>query len=780
MSCETTGILLTPDPIILSARVPAFVLPGAPLSFARFPPSAAVTCGALPILEDLGARRQDGLPPQADEMFSPTPPMDLEVQSTEREIGQLWAAVYDVRRGQFPQTRTRPPATALLKVRRSKTKSVRCSALYVRASGGGGKTETVRQFINLKDDSDVVPPEAQRLASESQIYALNFNGMCAVEPAVEDVFMKDSSAYFPLFLRMLYLERADFNSCSWAAFCTACVDAHDAGTLSSSAVIKEVKELLAYRRGHPGAPVLLVVDELLKCNSLKTPKGWEENTVAGKYRSLLCRLLDVELGNVIFATLSYQFVADERTGSNRRVVMGTLLSNFSMEDVVALLDDAFTYLYNVEDLGVKSDGSIGHVDLCVQLDSPEYFELLQPLASLTGGQRRIVSELYGAIRLCKKGATVKGLIQDCGAQVALKPTSTPALGRDKDYTEAVLRVLLLNKAVSVTGTLAKVSRGAKGILTEPVRRQPSDDGTTPYYTFDELASSSSLFLHELDREDVARVTIVPATLIFLENHAIDQPSASLLSVVADLVATESELRWKAWELFHVRWERAVSLARSLSPLAFSRLSLSELYKLSKGTHVGSSPVFHTPVDASVFRSEIETVADAHAFWEFALKPDKCDALCRTLYLMPDGCPGVDAVAFYRRCGTRGGSEILAVLLQFKYTVDAASTMLSTADVKTCWESLSHAGCIGDLWDAWKDKIALIFVARRSRYTISPPKETQSPTKERGTPIPRLEDWSERVAVLAAEDLEAVYGPAFASFVEAADLLLPRNVSATSG
>ncbi|KAK1863725.1 hypothetical protein I4F81_006279 [Pyropia yezoensis] len=148
-----------------------------------------------------------------------------------------------------------------------------------------------------------------------------------------------------------------------------------------------------------------------------------------------------------------------------------------MEDVVALLDDTWT--------------------------TPEYFELLQSLASLTGGQRRIVSELYEAIRLCKKGATVKGLIHDCGAQVALKPTSTPALGRDKDYTEAVLRVLLLNKAVSVTGTLVKVSRGAKGVLTEPVRRQPSDDGTTPYYTFDELASWFSLFLHELDREDVA-------------------------------------------------------------------------------------------------------------------------------------------------------------------------------------------------------------------------------------------------------------------------------------
>ncbi|KAK1859053.1 hypothetical protein I4F81_001651 [Pyropia yezoensis] len=689
--------------------------------------------GALPILEELGALRQDGLPPQADDMFSPTPPMDLEVQSTEREIGQLWLAVYDVRRGQSPPRLTLPSPTPRLKVRKSKTKSVRCPALYLRASGGGGKTETLRQFINLKDDSDVVPPQAQRLASESQIYALNFNGM-----------------------------------------------SHDAETLSSSAVIKEVKELLAYRRGHPGAPVLLVVDELLKCNSLKTPKGWETSTVAGKHRSLLCRLLDVELGNVIFATLSYQFVADERTGSNRRVVMGTLLSNFLMEDIVALLDVAFTYLYNVEDLGVKSDGSIGHVDLCVQLDSPEYFELLQSLASLTGGQRRIVSELYGAIRLCKKGATIKGLIRDCGAQVALKPTSTPALGRDKDYTEAVLRLLLLNEAVSVTGTLIKVSRGAKGVLTEPVRRLPSDDGTTPYYTFDELASSSSLFLHELDSEDVARVTIVPATLIFLENHARGQPSASLLSVAADLVATESELRWKAWELFHVRWERAVSLARSLSPPAFSRSSLSELYKLSKGTYVGSSPVFHTPVDASVFRSEIETVADARAFWEFALKPDKCDALCRTLYLMPDDCPGVDAVAIHRRCGTRGGSEIIAVLLQFKYTVDAASTMLSTADVKTCWESLALADCVGDLWDAWKDKIALIFVARRSSYTIPPPKETQSPTKERGTPIPRLEDWSERVAVLAAEDLEAVYGPALASFVEAADLLLPRNVSATSG
>ncbi|KAK1863724.1 hypothetical protein I4F81_006278 [Pyropia yezoensis] len=169
--------------------------------------------------------------------------------------------------------RIRPPPTARLKVRQSYTKSVRCSALYVRASGGGGKTETVRQFINLKDDSDVVPPQAQRLASESQIYALNFNGICAVEPAMKDVFMKGSSAYLPLFLHMLYLERADFNSCSWAAFCTACVEAHDVGALSSSAAVKEVKELLAYRRGHPGAPVLLVVDELLKCNNLKTPKG---------------------------------------------------------------------------------------------------------------------------------------------------------------------------------------------------------------------------------------------------------------------------------------------------------------------------------------------------------------------------------------------------------------------------------------------------------------------------------------------------------------------------
>eukprot|EP00170_Pyropia_yezoensis_P001756 contig_7521_g1760 len=712
-------------------------------------------------------------------MFSPTPPMDLEVQATEYEVGMLWSSVDGVRRHLTPPMRTRRSLTSRVKVRQSKTKSVRCPALYVRASGGGGKTETVRQFINLKNDCDVVPPQAQRLASEAQIYALNCNGMCALEPAVEDAFMDGSSAYLPILLRILYLERADFDSCSWTDFCAAGVDAHEAGTLLSFAVIQEVKELLAYRRGHPGAPVLLVVDELLKCNSLKTPKGWEKSTVAGKYRSLLCRLLDVELGNVIFATLSYQFVADERTASSREVAMGTSLSNFSMDDVVVLLDDAFTYLYNVEDLGVKADGSIGHVDLCVELDSPEYYELLQSMAALTGGQRRIVSVLHRAIRLCKKGATIKGLIRRCGAQVALKPTSTPTLGRDKDYTEAVLRLLLLNQEVLVSGTLCKVSRGPDGILSEPVRRLSYDDGTNEHYTFDELASFSSLFLKELGSEDVARVTVVPAMLIFLENHAKDQSSVSFLSVVAALVATESELRWKAWELFHVRWERAVSLARSLSPSAFSRSSLSELYKLPEGTFVGSSSVFHTPVDASVFRSEIETVADAHAFWEFALKPDKFDTLCRTLYLMPDGCPGVDAVAFHRRCGTRGGSEIIAVLLQFKYTVDAASTMLSTADVKTCWESLTHADCVGDLWDAWKDKIALIFVARRSSYTISPPKAIQSPAKERGTLLPHLEDWSERVAVLAAEDLEAVYGPVFGSFVEAADLLLPRNVASTS-
>eukprot|EP00170_Pyropia_yezoensis_P001755 contig_7520_g1759 len=712
-------------------------------------------------------------------MLLPTPPMDLEVQVTEFEVGMLWSAVDDVRRRQTPPMRTRRSLTPRVKVRQSKTKSVRCPALYVRASGGGGKTETVRQFINLKGDSDVVPLQAQRLASEAQIYALNCNGMCALEPGVEDVFMDGSSAYLPILLRILYLERADFDSCSWTNFCVACVEAHNTGTLSSFDVFAEVKGLLAYRRGHSGAPVLLAVDELLKCNSLKTPKGWEESTVAGKYRSLLCRLLDVELGNVIFATLSYQFVADERTASNRQVVMGTSLSNFSMNDVVVLLDDAFTYLYNGEDLGVKADGSIGHVDLCVELDSSEYYELLQSMAALTGGQRRIVSELYGAIRLCKKGATIKGLIRGSGAQLALKPTSMPTLGKDKDYTEAVLRLLLLNAEVFVTGTLCKVSRGPDGILSEPVRRLPSHDGANEHYTFDELASSSSLFLKELGSEVVARVTVVPAMLIFLENHAKDQPSVSFLSVVAALVATESGLQWKAWELFHVRWERAVSLARSLSPSAFSRSSLSELYKLSEGTFVGSSSVFHTPLDASVFRSEVETVVDVRAFWEFARKPDKCDALCRTLYLLPDSCPGVDAVAFHRRCGIHGGSQIIAVLLQFKFTVDTACTILSAADVKTCWRSLTHIDCFGESWDNWKDTIALIFVGRRSSYTICPPKAIQLPDKERDALLPRLEDWSERVAVLAAEDLEAVYGPVFASFVEAADLLLPRNVASTS-
>lgn len=108
--------------------------------------------------------------------------------------------------------------------------------------------------------------------------------------------------------------------------------------------------------------------------------------------------------------------------------------------------------------------------------------------------------------------------------------------------------------------------------------------------------------------------------------------------------------------------------------------------------VGSSPVFHTPVDASVFRSQIETVTDALTFWEFALKPDKCGVLCRTLYLMPDDCPGVDAVAFYRHCD----SGVMAVLFQFKYTVNTASTMLSTTDVKTCWGNLALANSFGDL------------------------------------------------------------------------------------
>lgn len=185
--------------------------------------------------------------------------MDLEVLSLEREIGLLWSAVYDAMRVQRPWRGTRPRPNPRLKVRQSPKHLVRCTALYMRASGGGGKTVVLRQFINLKDDSDVVPLEAQRLARESHIYALNFNGVCAVEPAEEDVFMNGISAYLPLLLRILYLERADFSSCSWTAFCSACVEAHDAGKLSSSAVFQEVRELLAYRRGHSKAPVLLVV-----------------------------------------------------------------------------------------------------------------------------------------------------------------------------------------------------------------------------------------------------------------------------------------------------------------------------------------------------------------------------------------------------------------------------------------------------------------------------------------------------------------------------------------
>jgi len=614
----------------------------------------------------------------------------------------------------------------------------RFSMVYWRAETGGGKSHAIREIVRRKNSlagQGCKFPAVVSFAVDSEVFYLSFNSLCVVTSTDHDL-VKAGGTLLPMLLRLLYIETADFSRQSWPDFVSKALEEFKAGHLDQDIVRKEVQVMLINRRGNPDAPLIVAVDELVLCKDLPGSFGGSYATAADAYRSGLCRLLDVCRGVMATTTVDETFVVEERKSSPRNLLAGPALRPLPAKLSRLIIKEAMHvmykngYTFNTEGLVVSSTSDTG-----VQLRDPRWHLISRTLAAVTGNHPRLVNMLASFLETpnLSRRTTAKSLLSDAASSLYQQQKVHPDLGRSKGFTEAILCDLLLGTGHDFFENVTSRHLTRGGRVTERVvprakkrGRGGERDGENGY-TYDDISSTTVVSLvapSEPNEAGQPLINIPPAALFaLLRKKPSVQPTLPTLQwLVWDMLQGQPGLVFDTYEAVHIKYERALSLARQLYAEDFRYVTIKELYQRGvKTCFVGAGQVINeVKVDASIYREIVAQGMKLEDVLRLAEDPARRRQVLHSIFVLRDGSTGVDAIMFYEcveDCGMYKKGQLIAIAMQFKYSADMSQSSFSSTTIDKAWSKTEQA--FGHLWGSWGSRVVFFVVARR-RGSAGPP------------------------------------------------------------
>lgn len=673
----------------------------------------------------------------------------------------------------------------------------RAPLVYVRGQTGSGKTFLARELIRGKHGPvrrKNIDPDVIKYADEAAVFHLTFNSRFSINPTEGTKLVTKGGAYLPLWLRLLYIELARFKKLPWSDFLDDAVEAFEAGQLSEVVVGREVRDMLNARRGRAGAPLVVIVDELVQCGE-NLPSGFytPKNTSADDaYRSELCRLMDNCGGVVGTTTVSQAFINAECRSSPRALKPGAVLR--PLDDGVSrgIITTGVDALYG-KGMEFNDAGEVVPAGAGLGLGTPQLENLVDSLVCVTGGHPRLVCGLASCLSLAslEPPTNFKLLVSEAMYSLSLSRTGYPALGTSEEFTEAVLRDLLLGTTRRFFDVV-EYQRVLPGGDVEDKLVPRVGDGPAAGYNYDEIALNTPVSLVSLSSttsvNPQAALFLPPAVLFKLMPSR--KPLPRLQGLVFDIFLSHNALLWTSFESCQVSYDRALSLARFLASDEYNSATFASLYRSrSSSCFIGSSRLLRdVTIDASAYRERIVSNVKLDAVLRMAQDPARRQEVLHTLYVLKDGTWGIDAISFYacvRDCEPYKKGQLIAEAKQYKYSLDASKTILSCAVVSDGWGKTSEA--FKEKWSSWRNRIVFVVVARRKRSVPSSlpaapaPKDGEgvttgantdegagtSPVDDDVNEYPSYE-WSSQAIVLGRDDLYELCGPVFGDLINASE------------
>lgn len=420
--------------------------------------------GAIRIIAEANALRPGGVPPRPGRIFTDDPPNPSVAYSSsvDEQVWATWSALYKARQEVLLQVSS-------LRGLRDKSKAFeervhdddededegediipRTPLVYVRGQAGSGKTFLARELVRGKNGpirQKSIDPEVIKYADKAAVFLLSFNSRFSIDPAEEGKLVTNGGAYLPMWLRLLYIEFARFKKLPWSVFLDDAVNAFVEKQLDTAVVAREAWDMLNARRGRSDAPLVVIVDDLVQCGeSLPeghyTPKNPSADEAA--CRSELCRRMDLCGGVVGTTSVSQAFILAERRSSPRTLQPGAILrplrSEVSRDFIAAGVQALYDKGCEFNDAGEVVPSGTG-----IRRGMPQLDNLVDALVSVTGGHPRLVCKLSSCLSSAglNPSANFKSLLSAAVSFMAESRSGFPSLGTSEEFTEAVLRDLLL-------------------------------------------------------------------------------------------------------------------------------------------------------------------------------------------------------------------------------------------------------------------------------------------------------------------------------------------------
>ncbi|KAK1864823.1 hypothetical protein I4F81_007365 [Pyropia yezoensis] len=382
---------------------------------------------------------------------------------------------------------------------------------------------------------------------------------------------------------------------------------------------------------------------------------------------------------------------------------------------------------------------------------------LTPIANgmcyCAGGHTRTAvvlhNELMGA-GAARRPAPLLAVINSASSKLLLSEAEICWMSASDDDRDNFLAALTFGERVS------------RSQVCFPERRDPSMGMTLSNKVLYDEARLKGLVVGGGERFQ----PVVPSVALFLlMEHAQSSHFYPILCAELGLGAEEPDtfsltrqVPWMRWEDFFMRYQAAQSVARSLRKELFKAVPLFTLLAPGGSIHMGDGPLLHTVlVDGSTARTQVlqrDLVAILSARGRGVGQERG-----KTIYQLPFGTMGADAVVFYRTVGPKG--QWIVVIQQFKHSKADASTRLSPANIIADWEKLPKEDMMGrKLFKAWKGRIVYFNASNREHEGF--PSELLSKDKD----VSGL--CSQHSVVVSRTNMAAALGPTFFNYINAMD------------
>ncbi|KAK1868929.1 hypothetical protein I4F81_011411 [Pyropia yezoensis] len=222
--------------------------------------------------------------------------------------------------------------------------------------------------------------------------------------------------------------------------------------------------------------------------------------------------------------------------------------------------------------------------------------------------------------------------------------------------------------------------------------------------------------------------------------------------------TAREVPWMRWEDFFMRYQAVVSMARSKRKERYNAVSLAEVLAVNGAIYLGDGPLLRDNlVDASTPRTQV-LQRDLLAILT-ARGGGVAKERAKTIYQLPYGTPGADAVVFFRTVGAK--PDWVMVLMQFRHSRDDASTKVRPADVIADWEKFPGEHVMGrKYFTMWRNRLVYLNASKREHEGF--PGALQSKNED------VVNVCSQHSVVLSMANLEAALGPTFYNYINTMD------------